>query len=79
MRLNVRISPVEPGVYELPQTYLHRNCDGEHFRQRQDHCTKAIRDAKYEAVEAQRYRCLSCGRTFRVYPKGVSRVSSQMP
>jgi transposase-like protein len=29
---------------------------------------------KYEGVEAQRYRCLRCNRTFRVCPKGVSRA-----
>jgi len=52
----------------------HLNCDGKHFEKHQDHCAKAIRDASYEAVEAQRYRCLRCGRTFRVYPKGVSRA-----
>lgn len=74
MRLSVRISPVEPGVYELPERCPYRNCDGKHFRPHQNHCDKAIRDPKYEAVEAQRYRCLRCGRTFRVYPKGVSRA-----
>ena len=25
-------------------------------------------------VEAHRYECLSCGRTFRVYPKGVTQA-----
>ena len=74
MRLSVRISPVEPGVYELPERCPRSNCDGKHFRQHQDHCAKAIRDPKYEAVEAQRYHCLKCKRTFRVYPKGVSRA-----
>lgn len=74
MRLSVRISPVEPGVYELPERCPYRNCDGKHFRPHQNHCDKAIRDPKYEAVEAQRYYCLKCGRTFRVYPKGVSRA-----
>lgn len=74
MRLNVRISPVEPGVYELPKRCPYPDCGGKHFQQHQDHCAKAIRDPKHEAVEAQRYRCLRCGRTFRVYPKGVSQA-----
>jgi transposase-like protein len=74
MRLSVRISPVKPGVYELPERCPYRNCDGKHFRPHQNHCDKAIRDPKYEAVETQRYRCLKCDRTFRVYPKGVSRA-----
>jgi len=30
MRLSVRISPVEPGVYELPERCSHSNCDGKH-------------------------------------------------
>jgi transposase-like protein len=79
MRLSVRISPVEPGVYELPERCPHPNCDGKHFEKHQDHCAKAIRDPKYEAVEAQRYRCLRCGRTFRVYPKGVSQAQQSDP
>jgi transposase-like protein len=74
MRLSVRISPVEPGVYELPERCPHSNCEGKHFRKHQDHCAKAIRDPQHEAVEAQRYLCLRCGGTFRVYPKGVSRA-----
>jgi hypothetical protein len=40
----------------------------------QEHCAKAIRDPKYEDVEAQRHRCLRRDRTFRVYPKGISRA-----
>lgn len=74
MRLSVRISPVEPGLYELPKRCPHSNCDGQHFTKHQDHCAKAIRDPKHEAVEAQRYRCLRCRRTFRVYPQGVSQA-----
>jgi transposase-like protein len=76
MRLSVRIFPVEPGLYELPERCPHPNCDGQHFTKHQDHCAKAIRDPKHEAVEAQRYRCLRCRRTFRVYPQGVVRLSS---
>ena len=74
MRLSVRISPVEPGVYGLPERCPYSNCEGRHFELHQEHCAKAIRDPKHEAVETQRYRCLRCDRTFRVYPKGVSRA-----
>jgi len=74
MRLSVRISPVEPGVYELPEQCPYPDCEGRYFEVHQEHCAKAIRDPKYEDVEAQRHRCLRCGRTFRVYPKGVSRA-----
>ena len=34
---------------------------------------KPLRDTQYSEVRARRYRCLSCGCTFRVYPAGVSR------
>jgi hypothetical protein len=44
MRLSVCVSPVEPGVYELPERCPHLNCDGKHFRRHQKHCDKAIRD-----------------------------------
>jgi len=35
---------------------------------------KPVRDAVCEEVVAHRYQCLSCGRTFRAYPAGVSRA-----
>ncbi len=35
---------------------------------------KSLRDTKYQQVEVYRYRCLKCGRTFRVYPQGVSKA-----
>lgn len=34
--------------------------------------SKALRDTVYQEVQAYRYQCLKCGRTFRVYPQGVS-------
>ncbi len=40
MRLSVRISPVEPGVYELPERCPYRNCDGKHFRPHQNIVTR---------------------------------------
>src|SRR6185295_9832142 len=33
---------------------------------------KPLRDTQLPEVIAQRYRCVRCGRTFRVYPVGVS-------
>ncbi len=39
---------------------------------------KRLVDHQYQAVSAHRYRCLHCGRTFRVYPSGVdNRPTSQ--
>jgi hypothetical protein len=44
---------------------------GQHFKLRQV-VVKPLRDTKLAAVEARRYGCMRCGRTFRVYPGGVS-------
>ncbi len=49
-------------------------CGGKYLKAHQRRCKKPLRDTKYEDVEAQRWRCLSCKRTFRVYPQGVSRA-----
>jgi hypothetical protein len=73
MRLSVRISPVEPDVYERPEQCPYPDCEGKHFALHQEHCAKALRDPRCEDVEAQRQRCLRCDRTFRVHPKGGSR------
>jgi transposase-like protein len=35
---------------------------------------KAIRDPNHDQVKSFRHKCLRCGRTFRVYPQGVSRT-----
>jgi hypothetical protein len=37
---------------------------------------KPLRDTVYKRVKAWRYVCLRCGRTFRVYPPGVSHAPS---
>jgi len=35
-----------------------------------------VKDTEYEAVFAQRYECLRCKRTFRLYPPGVTRAQT---
>ena len=37
------------------------------------HYRKPVRDSQVAEVDAARYRCTGCGRTFRHYPEGVSR------
>jgi hypothetical protein len=37
---------------------------------------KPLRDTRLEQVSAERYHCRTCGRTFRVYPAGVSRAAT---
>jgi transposase-like protein len=49
-----------------------RRCTGTRFKLHQVHCRKPVRDLRHTQVIAQRYRCLKCHRTFRVYPQGVS-------
>jgi hypothetical protein len=43
---------------------------GKHFIPFQE-VRKNLRDTVYQEVTAWRYKCVGCGRTFRVYPPGV--------
>jgi transposase-like protein len=79
MHLSVRLPKVEPDVIQAPVTCplrvgkrKTRPCGGRHFKLHQVACDKPLRDLRYPRVQAQRYRCLTCQRTFRVYPRGVS-------
>ena len=75
MRIRVRLPKVEPSVYSYADECPYKGCRGHHFK---PHGLKgeekAIRDPDYEQVESLRHECLRCGRTFRVYPQGVSRA-----
>jgi len=79
MHLSVRLPAVECEIIVLPNTCpyaerRHRNqpCRGTHFKLHQSNCQKPLRDTRHAQVEARRYRCLKCQRTFRVYPSHVS-------
>ena len=74
MRLRVQIPPVEPTVMKPPQECPYDDCQGRHFKNHQQHCNKIVRDTKHEQVEVYRRKCLSCKRTHRVYPQGVSKA-----
>lgn len=74
MQVKVRIRPVNPDVYKVPEVCPHDGCEGTAFKPHQQHCPKPLRDPRYEEVKAKRYRCLRCNRTFRVYPRGVSQA-----
>jgi hypothetical protein len=73
-RLKVRMSKVEPELYQMPAECPYEGCHGTTFKQHQEKCPKGLRDPQHEQVEARRFRCLRCGQTFRVYPKGVTRA-----
>jgi hypothetical protein len=71
MRLSLILPPVQPEHYPAVAVCPHAGCGGTHFQHWQS-VAKPLRDTQFSAVVAQRYRCVRCGRTFRVYPKGVS-------
>ena len=75
MRIQVRLPKVEPSEYRAPQACPYAGCGGHHFKAHGVHGErKAVRDLKHEQVRSWRHKCLRCGRTFRVYPQGVSRA-----
>src|SRR5438552_5363739 len=71
MRLSLILPSVQPEVYPEVGGCAYAGCGGRHVRHWQA-VTKPLRDTLYATVVAQRYRCVHCGRTFRVYPQGVS-------
>jgi len=71
MRLQLILPVVDAKKFSEPVRCPNKNCSGQHFRERQV-VKKALRDREYKEVEVRRYECLRCGRTFRVYPQGVS-------
>jgi transposase-like protein len=75
MRIRVRLPTVEPEVYGYPMECPYERCAGHFFKRhglRGEE--KAVRDLNYDQVTSFRCRCLRCGRTFRVYPQGISRA-----
>jgi transposase-like protein len=71
MRLLVIPPPVEPEAYPVPSGCPHPDCDSRHVQFRQA-VRKPLRDTQVHEVVAHRYQCPRCGRTFRLYPVGVS-------
>jgi len=66
-------------VLQLPQVERKKNarpskcpyCKGEVF-QRWGTGVRRIKDTKVRSIKVSRYKCTSCRRTFRAYPKGIS-------
>jgi transposase-like protein len=71
MRLKLLLPRVEPSEFAEPRVCPYEKCGGQHFHLRQE-VRKSVRDTVYREVTAQRYACLRCGRTFRVYPLGIT-------
>jgi transposase-like protein len=75
MRLHLILPVVEPGEIKPPTICPLRGCQGKRFRLHQE-VVKTIRDTVHGEVTVRRYQCLRCGRTFRVYPGGVTRAQT---
>ena len=71
MRLSLILPPVQPEVYPEVAGCPYAGCGGRHLQHWQA-VRKPVRDTQLGEVVAQRYRCVRCGRTFRVYPVGVN-------
>ena len=71
MRLLVIPPPVQPEVFADPSGCPAAGCGSPHVAFRQA-VRKPLRDTQLHEVVAHRYQCGRCGRTFRVYPVGVS-------
>ena len=71
MRLSLILPPVHPERDPAGEACREAGCGGRHVQHWQAG-PKPLRDTQLEAVVAHRYRCVRCGRTFRVYPQGVS-------
>ncbi len=73
--MRLRIPQVKPDVYREPEVCPHEGCAGRHFKLYEQRCPKRLRDPKHDLVIAKRLYCVRCGRSFRVYPQGVTRAS----
>ena len=71
MRLLVILPPVQPEVSPAVAGCPYAGCGSRHVQFRQT-VPKPLRDTHLTQVVAHRYTCPRCGRTFRVYPAGVS-------
>lgn len=74
MRIRMRLPIVDPGEYVRPNECPVQGCRGRYFKRHQASCAKQVLDPGHSRVSAERYQCLSCKHTFRVYPRGISRA-----
>jgi len=77
MRLQLILPHVIPTEIQVPTVCPYKGCEGKHFQFHQA-VEKPLQDTRYSQVEAHRYECLRCHRTFRVYPRGVSRAQKSL-
>jgi hypothetical protein len=77
MRLELRLPQVKPDEICPPTVCHYPNCGGEQLQLHQV-VAKPVRDTVFQQVFGHRYRCLRCGRTFRVYPTGVNQAPTSL-
>jgi len=75
MRLRIVLPKVNPEAITIPTRCIAVDCGGRTFHLRQE-VPKLLRDTVYHEVQAHRYQCLRCKRTFRVYPEGTTRAQT---
>src|SRR5258708_28349485 len=75
MRLHLLLPKVDPKAMAVPSKCAYADCTSQQVRLHQP-VSKALRDTVHHQVQAHRYRCLKCKRTFRVYPAGVTHAQS---
>jgi transposase-like protein len=71
MQLHLILDAVEPAPWLVPPVCPIPRCGSTQFRLHQQ-VSKSVGDVVYHHVTAHRYKCLRCGSTFRVYPRGVT-------
>ncbi len=69
--VRIQLPTVNPSPVVRPKECPH--C-GSEWLQRWGGVHKPLRDTDFEGVQAYRYRCTECRRTFRHYPDGVDRA-----
>ncbi len=69
MRLHMILKSVETQVTQVPSAC--RWCGSQHV-DRWEQVVKRLRDTRVEQVQAERWFCRTCRRTWRVYPLGVT-------
>jgi transposase-like protein len=75
MRIKVQLPKVDPTNCKEPEECPYEDCKGCYFKPHgQKGEVKAIRDWYHQEVKSYRWKCMKCGRTFRMYPQGVSKA-----
>ncbi len=70
-RLSLTLPQMDVQKPAVPTRCPYDDCQSTNLRLHQE-VVKPLRDTRYQQVIAYRYQCMTCKRTFRVYPPGVN-------